>query len=134
MLSLQHIAKVLGGVVSGGRVLAPGPGHSAIDKSMSIKIDPAAPDGFLVHSYAGDDDIVCKDYVRDKLGLQREPWKPRSNGRGNGHDRAIAEANQLAREMSEPLRPPCYRRRRRLQPRMPRLQRRDRRCLRRSRR
>jgi hypothetical protein len=36
---------------------------------LSIKIDPAAPDGFIVHSFAGDDAITCRDYVRAALGL-----------------------------------------------------------------
>jgi hypothetical protein len=29
----------------------------------------AAPDGFVTHSFAGDDPIACRDYVRQKLGL-----------------------------------------------------------------
>ncbi|MCI0465750.1 MAG: hypothetical protein L0Y57_01910 [Beijerinckiaceae bacterium] len=29
----------------------------------------SSPDGFLVHSFAGDDALSCKDYVRAKLGL-----------------------------------------------------------------
>src|SRR5262249_13144941 len=40
--------------------------------SLSIKLDASAPDGFLVYSFAGDDPTHCKDYVREKLGLQ--PW------------------------------------------------------------
>jgi putative DNA primase/helicase len=39
---------------------------------MSVKIDSAAPDGFVVHSFADDADIACKDYVRKKLGIERE--------------------------------------------------------------
>jgi hypothetical protein len=38
---------------------------AVIEPATSIKIDPAAPAGFLVHSFAGDDPIECKDYVRD---------------------------------------------------------------------
>jgi Protein of unknown function (DUF3631) len=77
--SLNRIAEILGGRVSGNEVIAPGPGHSAADASMSIKVDAAAPDGFVVHSFAGDDDIACKDYVRKKLGIERE--RPRkANG------------------------------------------------------
>jgi len=78
MLDLRSIAHALGGDVSKGQVLAPGPGHSAADRSMSVKIDPGAPDEFVVHSFANDDPIACKDYVREKLGL--EAFK--SNGRG----------------------------------------------------
>jgi hypothetical protein len=68
-LTLQSLARALGGVVSNGQVLAPGPGHSLIDKSLSVKLDPAAPDGFVVHSFAHDDPIECRDYVREKCGL-----------------------------------------------------------------
>ena len=68
-LTLQSVARALGGVVSNGEVLAPGPGHSRIDKSLSVKLDPVAPDGFIVHSFANDDPIECRDYVREKCGL-----------------------------------------------------------------
>jgi hypothetical protein len=44
---------------------------------MAIKIDPSAPDGYLVHSFADDDPIKCKDYIREKCGLPQ--FKP--NGR-----------------------------------------------------
>jgi hypothetical protein len=84
---LPHIAKLLGGDVSGAEVLCPGPGHSAEDRSLSVKPDPKAPDGLLVHSFAGDDPIACLDYTREKLNLPRfenkkkkksstKPWSP----------------------------------------------------------
>ena len=78
-MTLQNLAKALGGEINGGQVLAPGPGHSAADRSLSIKLDKDAPDGFVVHSFAGDHPIECKDYVREKVRL--EPFRP--NG-GNG--------------------------------------------------
>ena len=34
-----------------------------------MKLDSTAPDGFLVHSFAGNDPIQCRDYVREKCGL-----------------------------------------------------------------
>ncbi len=74
MLSLEFIAAVLGGEISGDQVLAPGPGHSDKDRSLAIKPVSTAPDGMLVHSFAGDDPVECKDYVRDRLGLP--PWSP----------------------------------------------------------
>jgi hypothetical protein len=70
----QNLASALGGEASGNNVRAPGPGHSAKDRSLSITVDPGAPDGFLVYSFAGDDSILCKDYVRQKAGL--DPFKP----------------------------------------------------------
>ena len=77
--SLQTVAKALGGEVNGDQVLCPGPGHSAADRSLSIKVDVNAPDGFIVNSFAGDDAIVCKDFVRDRLGLPA--FKPNGGGR-----------------------------------------------------
>jgi hypothetical protein len=59
--SLPEIARILGGEISARQVLAPGPGHSADDRSLSLAIRPDAPDGFVVHSFAGDDPIACKD-------------------------------------------------------------------------
>lgn len=54
----------------GSRILAPGPGHSRDDRSLSILLTPGAPDGFTVHSHAGDDWRECRDYVKDRLGLE----------------------------------------------------------------
>jgi hypothetical protein len=71
-VSRQQIAAALGGEARGDTVLAPGPGHRPIDRSLSVRIDEQAPGGFLVHSFANDDTIVCKDYVREKLGIRDE--------------------------------------------------------------
>jgi hypothetical protein len=75
-ITLSQIAKTLGGEISGNSVKAPGPGHSPEDRSLSVTLKPSAPDGFLAHSHAGDDDIKCKDYVREKCGLPS--WQPRA--------------------------------------------------------
>jgi RecA-family ATPase len=91
MIDLRALQCALGGEVSGGRLLCPGPNHSATDRSLSVKVDDDAPDGFLVHSFAGDDPLVCKDYVREKLGLPA--FKP--NG-GNGRRRASDDAIERA--------------------------------------
>jgi hypothetical protein len=71
MMSLQELARVLGGEVRGNQVLAPGPGHSQKDRSLSIKLDSSKPHQFVVHSFSGDDPIRCKDYVRGKVGHSR---------------------------------------------------------------
>jgi hypothetical protein len=68
-LDPHAVARALGGTVRGRNVMSPGPGHSRADRSLSIKIDPAAPDGFIVHSFSGDTPIACRDYVRFALGL-----------------------------------------------------------------
>ena len=94
LTNLQALAKALGGEVTGGQVLAPGPGHSAIDRSLSVKLDSGAPDGFVTHSFAGDDPIVCRDHVRAKAGL--EPFKPNGIGRRRASDDAIERALMAA--------------------------------------
>jgi len=65
--SLNEIARALGGEVSCGEVLAPGPGHSPRDRSLAIK--PISGDDFLFHSFAGQDWRECRDYVCERLGL-----------------------------------------------------------------
>src|SRR5262249_41695713 len=68
---VRAAARALAGDVSGRNgVLCPGPGHSREDRSLSVKFDLAAPDGFVVHSFAKDDAIACRDYVRERLGLE----------------------------------------------------------------
>jgi len=86
MIDLRHIARALGGEISGRQVLAPGPGHSARDRSLSVRLSPAAPDGFLAFSHSGDDWRTCRDYVRTKLGLPQ--WEP-----GDGRDRCVHPAH-----------------------------------------
>jgi putative DNA primase/helicase len=81
-LDLRAIARALDGEVSGRRVLAPGPQHSPKDRSLCVSLAPATPSGFLVHSFAGDDPIQCKDYVRARLGLPA--WQP-----GDEQDRRV---------------------------------------------
>lgn len=65
----QSLARALGGDICGQDVLVPGPGHSQKDRSLSIRLDNAAPEGFLLHSFAGDDPKVCRSHVRALLGL-----------------------------------------------------------------
>jgi putative DNA primase/helicase len=75
MIDARTLARALGGEVAGrDAVLAPGPGHSPKDRSLSVRLDPNAPDGFLIFSHAGDDWRSCKDHVRKRLGLP--DWQP----------------------------------------------------------
>ncbi len=71
-MNLRSIARALDGEISGQQVLAPGPGHSKRDRSLSVRLSPGAPDGFLAFSHAGDDWRECRDYVRAKLGIAPE--------------------------------------------------------------
>ena len=91
MINLRTLQRALGGDISASQLLCPGPDHSKSDRSLSVKLDSNAPDGFLVHSFAGDDPITCKDYVREKLGLPAF----QSNG-GNGRRRASDDAIERA--------------------------------------
>ena len=77
-MDLRTIARALGGQVAAGQVVAPGPGHSRNDRSLTVRLSPSAPDGFLVFSHAGDDFRTCRDYVRCALGIERE-WTSRGH-------------------------------------------------------
>ena len=82
-ISLQQLAAALGGEISGNQILAPGPNHGPKDRSLSVRLSDSAPDGFVVHSFAGDDPLACKDHVRQVGGLARwEPQKRGSSGTG----------------------------------------------------
>jgi hypothetical protein len=74
MMTLAQIAACLGGEVSGGQVLCPGPNHSAKDRSLCVKLNENGDD-IVVHSFSFDDPLVCKDFVRQKLGLP--PFEPK---------------------------------------------------------
>ena len=104
MMDLKAIARALGGEVSSGQVKAPGPGHSAADRSLSIKIDANAPDGFIVHSFAGDDPITCKDYVRSKLGLPT--FKPNGGGKPNSGAGLANDEDRIAKAMAAAMAAP----------------------------
>jgi len=74
LVTVETLQRVLGGEIvrskdgHGRQVSCPGPGHSATDRSLTVK--PAnSEDGFIVTSFAGDDWQRCKEFVRTKLGL-----------------------------------------------------------------
>lgn len=70
MMDIRAVARALGGdVINRNAVLVPGPGHSREDRSLAVKLDPSAPEGFVVHSHCGDDWRECRDHVRSRLGL-----------------------------------------------------------------
>jgi hypothetical protein len=111
-LDPRAVARALGGKVSGRNVVAPGPGHSRADRSLSIKIDPAAPDGFIVFSFAGDSPITCRDYVRAALGLgarerqRQEPSRRRSRPCVVMPDDDFANRSELALRLWNEARDP----------------------------
>jgi putative DNA primase/helicase len=82
MRTLAELHRALGGKIDAGRrVLCPGPGHSAQDESLAVRPSATAPEGFTVHSHAGDDWKVCRDYVRERLGMPA--FEPGRRGSGS---------------------------------------------------
>lgn len=74
-LTLSEIASALNGQVTGQQVLAPGPGHSRKDRSLSVRVATTSPKGFVVHSYCGDDWRDCEEHVASALGLPLDHWR-----------------------------------------------------------
>lgn len=69
LADLHLLARALGGEVSRNQVLAPALGHSRQDRSLSVRIDPSAPGGVLVHCFGAGDPLAEKDRIRQLLGL-----------------------------------------------------------------
>jgi hypothetical protein len=70
-MNIRQIAAALGGdVCNSASCNVPGPGHGKGDRSLAITI--ARGGKLVVHSFAGDDWKVCRDYVHDRLGLGRD--------------------------------------------------------------
>jgi putative DNA primase/helicase len=102
---LQRIAHALGGEVSGHQVLAPGPGHSARDRSLAVRPALSTPDEVLIFSHSGDDWRTC----RGRLGIARStPTKaPRTEwlrpcGPGYSKPDRIERAASLWRQGVDP--------------------------------
>lgn len=72
--SVRALARALGGDVVRDGIVFPGPGHSRTDRSASFRLDPRAPDGFVVNSFAGDDPLALRDHVRPFLDIA--PFRP----------------------------------------------------------
>jgi putative DNA primase/helicase len=103
-LDPRSVARALGGNVSGPNVVAPGPGHSRADRSLSIKIDPAAPDGFILHSFAGDSPIACRDYARAALGLGARERRRKQPLRSGSSPSTVAPHDDAAKRLALALR------------------------------
>lgn len=96
-MNLHELAKRLGGEVSGVSIVCPGPSHSPKDRSLSVRF--SGPTDFVVTSFAGDDWKLCRDYVKDRLGIADNDYQ-RPDGL---HRKAWAAtlAAQLAVEKAE---------------------------------
>lgn len=68
MTLAQDITQRFNGDWHGDYGTFPTPGHGPKDRGMSVKDDPAAPDGVLIHSFNGGDPLAVKDHCRE-LGI-----------------------------------------------------------------
>jgi hypothetical protein len=59
-MTRDELAKTLDGVWSGCWLNICGHGHKKGDHSLGVFFDTNAPDGFRVHSFAGDDQEACR--------------------------------------------------------------------------
>src|SRR5262249_27948974 len=100
-ITVEELHHALGGEISRGKngpqVLCPGPGHSQRDRSLAVAPSDSR-DGFMVHSFANDDPIDCKDYVRDNLRLP--PFRP-----CNGKAHSGSTQRKVAKTMTTRTRP-----------------------------
>ncbi len=110
LAKLHALARALGGEVCRDQVLAPALGHSRHDRSLSVRIDPRAPGGVLVHCFGSGDPLAEKDRVRQILGLSGSwpPQQPKPSGvhpaPQEGEDRErTARALALWAEAQDPL-------------------------------
>ena len=95
-LDLRALARALDGEISCDEVLCPGPGHSVKDRSLSVRISADAEGGFVVHWFAGDDPIACRDHVRAKLGLR--PFSPKAAKKSDWGEEVARYVYKLADE------------------------------------
>jgi hypothetical protein len=95
------LENILGRLLTGNRVLAPGPGHSEDDRSLSVW--PAKnDDGFTVKSFAGDDRQACIAHIRSLLD-------PEKRAALTALGAALPERDDKnAREIADPLAPGWY--------------------------
>lgn len=66
-MKLHQIAKALGGTLNGRWINIRGPNHSSADRSLGFQFEKIEPDGLRIYSFAGDDPVLCKKYVKARL-------------------------------------------------------------------
>jgi hypothetical protein len=66
-LTLAQIAKAARGHLNNGWINVQGPGHGAADRSLGFRFDATAPNGFRVHSLAGDSPGISRAHVKALL-------------------------------------------------------------------
>jgi hypothetical protein len=103
-ISLNEVARLLGGKTNRRWINIPGPGHRKRDNSLGVIFDPKAPDGFRLHSLSGDDENVCRAYFKKLLtrvaagravALEASSNRDNRSGRVNWARRIWAESDPL---------------------------------------
>jgi hypothetical protein len=98
-LSLKQIKRALNGEINGDHVRAPGPEHSAADRSLSVKITDNGEDVVVNTFSAADDRLACLKFVREKCGIQ-----PKASGKDKFSLDVMVRAAMLAAESRKPIR------------------------------
>jgi putative DNA primase/helicase len=96
LITLNEIARRLNGCVSGRWINVRGPGHGAGDRSLGILFDPKAPDGFRVHSFAGDDQDQCRAYLNSLIQKLNGDFCDLSEPEHAHHEAAPARKQQAS--------------------------------------
>lgn len=96
VVTLFALAKAAGGEMRGRSALIPGPPpHSRSDRSLLVT--PSRDrNGFIVHSFAGDDFGACRDYVKALLGMSNEATHNIDRREIDEGDAAMAEWRRIA--------------------------------------
>src|SRR4051794_39438886 len=64
LMNIDELAALLKGSVNRQWINVHGPGHSSSDRSLGVRFDPAAPDGFWTNSFADDDPETCRIHIK----------------------------------------------------------------------
>jgi putative DNA primase/helicase len=102
---IRSIAAALGGDVVGASILCPGPGHLPRDRSLSVTLSSTHPDGFVVHSYAGDPWPDCRDHIRTLIGGRSSEYRETAKRQAKSQNATTnnsARAVRLWREGVDP--------------------------------
>ncbi|HDZ73349.1 MAG TPA: virulence-associated protein E [Aurantimonas coralicida] len=90
-IELQQIANALGGDTNDAWINIPGPGHGSADRSLGFMFDKQARDGFRLFSFANDDPLECRKYVKARLRTLAEEGLPRVPKAVTADDEAVSQ-------------------------------------------
>jgi hypothetical protein len=71
-MTTAELARLLNGEVAGRAVLAPGPGLPADDRSLTVTLHWAAPDGFVILSRIVDR-TSAREHVLERIRASKAP-------------------------------------------------------------